>query len=233
MKDLSVLISILNFLGLSGFGFFVYYLFKGLKERISNLSKLAEEQKLTLEIVRERAIEIDKLSKYYKQTLEDFQDMGIKLENRRKRLIEEIEDAIERKDKELEKFKKNEFQDVELKEQSLKRISELESKLDLTIEQLSEQISIITSKNKEKPFSISTEMSSSMVADYFVSKIKIFDYENKSGYSFLKLILFKSILESHYGKLEENCPLDLSYMLLKGIQNKDNYRKIEDIKTED
>jgi len=104
MKDFNTIISLLNLAGLSGVGFFIYYLFKGLKERIGNLSKLAEEQRQTLDVVRERAIEVDKLSKYYKQTLEDFQDMGTKLEKRRNELIEELENVSKRKDEKLENW---------------------------------------------------------------------------------------------------------------------------------
>ena len=124
MNDLNTVISLLNFAGLGGVGFFIYYLFKGLKERITNLSKLAEEQKQTLDAVRERAIEIDKLSQYYKQALEDFQDMGSKLENRRQELVSELEVAIKRKDEQLTELKKIEIRDNETRINTYNIISE-------------------------------------------------------------------------------------------------------------
>ncbi len=144
MKDLNTIISLLNLAGLGGVGFFLYYLHKGLTERISNLSQLAVEQQKTIAAVGERALEIDKLSKHYKQALEDFQDMGAKLESRRKELVEELEEANRRKDEQLAKLKELELQEIELKEKSLNKIPELEAQLQKTIEQLRSQVEIIT-----------------------------------------------------------------------------------------
>lgn len=66
MEDLQAIISILNFLGLGGLGAFLYFLVKGLKERIISLTALANEQKMTLETVRDRAEEAGRLSQSYK-----------------------------------------------------------------------------------------------------------------------------------------------------------------------
>lgn len=153
MKDLNTIISLLNLAGLGGVGFFLYYLHKGLTERISNLSQLAVEQQKTIAAVGERALEIDKLSKHYKQALEDFQDMGAKLENRRKELVEELEDANRRKDEQLAKLKELELQDIELKEKSLNKIPELEAQLQRTIDQLISQVEIITPVDATDHFS--------------------------------------------------------------------------------
>ena len=114
MGNLNTVISLLNFVGLGGVGIFIYYVYKGLKERIRSLSELAEEQKQTLEAVRERAIEIDKLSQYYKKAMEDFQNMGSMIENRRQELINEMEVSIKRKDKQLAELKKIEIQNNEV-----------------------------------------------------------------------------------------------------------------------
>jgi hypothetical protein len=75
MVDVTAIVSVLNLLGLGGLGLFLYYVIRGLKERVANLTDLAEEQKRTLEAVRTRALEIDRLSQDYKQALTDFQDM--------------------------------------------------------------------------------------------------------------------------------------------------------------
>jgi DNA repair ATPase RecN len=93
MKDLNSIISLLNLVGLGGVGAFLYYLYKGLTERINSLTELANEQNKTLEAVRGRAEEFDKLSQSYKKALTDFQEMGDKLETRRQELIKELEDA--------------------------------------------------------------------------------------------------------------------------------------------
>jgi len=152
MKDFNTIISLLNLLGLGGVGFFLYYLHKGLTERISNLSQLAKEQQKTISAVNERALEVDKLSKHYKQALEDFQDMGSKLENRRKELVDELEDANRRKDEQLTKLKELELQEIELKEKSLNKIPELEKQLQATIEQLRSQIEIVTPEDTTDRF---------------------------------------------------------------------------------
>ncbi len=52
---------ILNSLGLVGLALFIYWSFKGMKERIDNLKLLAKEQKDTLEAVRDRADEFFRL----------------------------------------------------------------------------------------------------------------------------------------------------------------------------
>ena len=150
MNDLNTIISILNFLGLGGLGFFLYYLIRGLRERIANLSTLAQEQKQTLDVVRERAIEIDKLSQHYKKAMTDFQDMGKILEDRRQELVKELEEANKRKDEQLAEFKKVEIQEIELKAESLKRIPELENELQKTVKELRSQIEIITPQESTK-----------------------------------------------------------------------------------
>jgi uncharacterized membrane protein YccC len=143
MKDLNTILSSLNLLGLGGMGVFIFYLVKGLMERISSLTLLAEEQKKTLDAVRDRASETDKLSQSYKKALADFQDMGEKIEKRRRELIEEQERAIKRKDDELAKLASLQIQELELKEESLKRIPQLEKQLEEAVLELRKQLTIV------------------------------------------------------------------------------------------
>lgn len=143
MTDLNTIISALNLFGIGGMGLFIYYLIKGLKERINSLSELAEEQQKTLVVVKDRAEETDKLSQYYKKALEDFQDMGQKIEERRKELIREQEDAIRRKDDEIAKLTSLEIQELELKEKSFKKLPELERQLENAVKELKKQLTII------------------------------------------------------------------------------------------
>jgi hypothetical protein len=94
MGNITAIVSDLNLLGYEGLGLFIYYVIRGLKERIGNLTELAKEQKVTLDVVRARALEMDKLSKDYKEALMDFQDIGKKSDERRNKLVKELELAI-------------------------------------------------------------------------------------------------------------------------------------------
>jgi DNA repair exonuclease SbcCD ATPase subunit len=144
VTDLSTVISLLNFLGLGGVGVFLYYLFRGLKERIATLTELTQEQNRTLEAVRGRAEEMDRLSESYKRALLDFEEMGKKLEERRKELIKELEAASQRKDEQLAKFTNLQLEEIELKRQSLERLPELEEKLVAVVQDLESQLRIIS-----------------------------------------------------------------------------------------
>lgn len=140
MKEI---LDVLNLVGLGGVSVFLYYLFKGLRERITTLTQLAEEQKKTLEAVRTRAEEMDRLSSAYKQAVSDFQEMGEKLDLRRKELIQELEAANERKDGELAKLANIQLQEIELKKKSLERLPELEKNLENAVRDLGRQLRIV------------------------------------------------------------------------------------------
>jgi hypothetical protein len=144
MGDITAIVSVMNFLGLGGLGLFIYYVIKGLKERIGNLTELAKEQKVTLDAVRERALEMDKLSKEYKQALTDFQDMGKKLDERRNELVKELELAIKRKDHDLARLTKLQLEQIEVKKKSLERLPDLERTLEETVSELSRQLRIVS-----------------------------------------------------------------------------------------
>lgn len=144
MTDITQIVSILNLLGLGGLGLFLYYVIKGLTERVANLTDLANEQKATLEAVRARAIEMDRLSKDYKQALTDFQDMGKKLDERRNELVKELELANLRKDQELARLANLELEEIELKKRSLQRLPEIERRLDETVSELGRQLKIVS-----------------------------------------------------------------------------------------
>jgi hypothetical protein len=144
MTDLTTIISALNLLGLGGLSLFIYYVIKGLRERVANLTELAREQKDTLEAVRTRAVEMDKLSKDYKQALTDFQKMGKRLDERRNELVKELELANQRKDVELARLAHLELEEIELKKQSLNRLPDIERKLDDTVAELSRQLKIVS-----------------------------------------------------------------------------------------
>jgi hypothetical protein len=66
MNDLSAIISVLNLVGLGGVGLFLYYLFKGLNERIKTLTDISKEQEKILAVVRQRAEEMEQWRKEYK-----------------------------------------------------------------------------------------------------------------------------------------------------------------------
>lgn len=76
-------------------------MYKGLNDRVKNLTALTKEQKKTLEAVRERATEMDTWRRKYKELVQDFQELGGKLDARRNDLVKELEDANQKKDQQL------------------------------------------------------------------------------------------------------------------------------------
>jgi hypothetical protein len=134
----------LNLLGLGGLGLFIYYVIRGLRERIQALTDLAAEQQKTLEVVRTRALELDQLRKDYRQAVDDFQDLGHKLEERRKAVISDLEAANKQKDDELARLKSLELEEIELKKRSLDKVGELEHTLAATVSELQRQVRIVT-----------------------------------------------------------------------------------------
>lgn len=160
---MSAWLDLLNLMGLGGVAVFLYYLYRGLRERIKALAELAEEQHKTLEAVRTRAEEIDRLSGAYKQAVSDFQEIGEKLDVRRKELIQELEAANERKDGELAKLADLQLQEIELKKKSLERLPELEKNLENALRDLGRQVRIIVPSSEtriswlERPDSFSCE----------------------------------------------------------------------------
>lgn len=143
MADLDTVISLLNLVGLGGVGVFLYYLIRGLRERIATLTELTQEQKKTLEAVRGRAEEMDRLSESYKRALIDFEEMGKKIEERRRELIKELEDANQRKDEQLAKLTSLQLEELELQKKSLERLPELEYKLAEAVHDLESQLRIV------------------------------------------------------------------------------------------
>jgi hypothetical protein len=144
MSDIATIVSALNLLGLGGLGLFIYYVVKGLRERIQALTDLASEQSKTLDVVRTRALELDQLRKDYKQAVDDFQDIGHKLEERRNAVIRELEAANKQKDDELARLKTLELEEIELKKRSLERVPEIEERLTSTVRELEKQVRIFS-----------------------------------------------------------------------------------------
>lgn len=150
---MQLVISVLNLLGLGGLAVFIYLVWKGLRERITNLTVLAEEQKQTLEAVRARATELDQMRKDYKQGLDDYQELGTRLNERHKLLVIELEAAIQRKDEQLACAKQLELKDLELQQQSLALLPELQERLATTAKSLEAQINILSSAtNRMRPY---------------------------------------------------------------------------------
>jgi predicted nucleic acid-binding Zn-ribbon protein len=137
------IILILNSLGLAGLAYFLHSVFSGLKKRIDTLQTTVNEQKETLNAVRERADEFNRLSKGYKQALEDFEAMGQKLETRRKEVVDELEEANQRKDQKLIEFRELEIKEIELKKQSLEAIPGIEARLKEVVSELESRIEIL------------------------------------------------------------------------------------------
>ena len=143
MSDLSAIISGLNLLGLGGVGVFIYYLFKGLTQKIKTLTEISEEQEKTLAVVRDRALELEKWREEYKRMVSDFQDIGSKLDQRRNNLVQELEDANRRKDAEVAELKTAQLKEIELRQKSFQRAQELEKELSSAKTELDRQIQIL------------------------------------------------------------------------------------------
>lgn len=154
MSNMSAAIQVLNFLGLGGVGIFIYYLFKGLSQRIKTLTEITKEQDKTLQIVRERALEMERWREDYKKIIDDFQDLGSKLDARRNELINELEDANKKKDTELAELKSAQLKEIELRQKSYEKVKELEQDLKKTKDELEHQYKILDPKliNYSKSF---------------------------------------------------------------------------------
>lgn len=142
MKNISELVSILNLIGLSGVAFFIYWTYKGLRERIRSLTQLAEEQGMTLNAVRERAAEFDALRKTYREALNDYAEMENKLSKLREKVVLELEGAIQERDSELLNRKQGELKELDQLSNSLNRIPVIENKLNLLVGYLNDQVEI-------------------------------------------------------------------------------------------
>lgn len=143
MTDIGLILSGLNFLGLGGVAYFLYYLVKGLNQRIATLKDLAVEQAKTLEVVRERATEMGELSKSYKKAFFDHAKMSGKLDERRNELVTELEAANKRKDEELAAYTKVKIEELDLQQQSLKRMPDIQHRLEVVVAELQSQMRIL------------------------------------------------------------------------------------------
>ena len=143
MNELTAIISGLNLLGLGGVGVFLYYLFKGLSEKIKTLTEITKEQEKTLAVVRDRAVELEKWRDEYKRMVSDFQDIGSKLDIRRNALVKELEEANRKKDGELSELKSAQIKEVELRQNSFHKAQELEKELTKTKAELDRQLKIL------------------------------------------------------------------------------------------
>jgi hypothetical protein len=144
---MQLVISVLNLLGLGGLALFIYFVWKGLRERIANLTALANEQKETLDAVRARATELDQLRKDYRQGLDDFQELGKRIDERRNELVNELETAVQKKDEQLAKTKQLEINQLKLQEDSLALLPQLQDRLTTTLQSLQAQIDILSTLN--------------------------------------------------------------------------------------
>ncbi|SRR6266540_3911289 len=212
MADLQTIISLLNLLGFGGVGVFLYYLYKGLKDRIDTLTELAQEQKHTLEAVRGRADEMDRLKESYKNIVSDFEEMGDKLKKRRQELVEELESANQRKDRELARLTNLQLEEIEVKRQSLERLPELEGKLTSAVEELGHQLQVVTAgqnTSRERNLLIYLYTNTLLRSTFFphIDKsqpflIRTWDYVDKDDIPTAKLFL-EYLLERRWHKYTE------------------------------
>lgn len=141
---MQLVFAILNSLGLVGLGAFLWFIWRGLRDRIHTLQELAGEQTRTLTVVRERADEFDRLSQRYKKALSDFDEMGAKTEARRLQLVRELEEANKRKDAEIIALKEGELKKVEKEQESLEKISEITAQIEKLREEVRKHAAAIT-----------------------------------------------------------------------------------------
>jgi len=145
MKEI---VSVLNLIGLGGVGFFIYYLFKGLNQRINTLTEITKEQDKVLAVVRERAGEMQEWRKDYRTLFDEFQEIGAKLDARKNRLIKELEDANQQKDISLSELTAEKLKEIELRKQSYEKIQLLEYELKKNNIEFEQQWKILFSEKK-------------------------------------------------------------------------------------
>ena len=128
MEDLVNVISLPNPLGLGGLGVFIYWLVRGLSQRVSALTQLVNDQKDTLKAVRARANEMERLSGAYKKALCDYEKMGQKIDHRRDTLLRELEEDNKHKDEEVRRIrtKSHKFDLIQRAEQRQEPLSCIE-----------------------------------------------------------------------------------------------------------
>ena len=66
-NDILTIIPALNLAGLGAIGYYLFYIWKGLQQKVKNLSELSNEQKLTAQAIRDRADEYKKKIEESKQ----------------------------------------------------------------------------------------------------------------------------------------------------------------------
>jgi DNA repair exonuclease SbcCD ATPase subunit len=207
--ELQTIVSWLNIIGLGGVGIFLYYLYKGLSERINTLTEVAREQTKTLEAVRTRAEEMDRLRESYKQAVSDFQEMGDKLEQRRSELVKELEAANQRKDAELAKLASLQLEELELQKRSLERIPKLEENLQKVVNELQTQLKILSPKSlEERESSDVWSLASSPIklSSLFVSPkaFEHFDSENRAYANWRRLYAIISLIKAYEPKKQSS-----------------------------
>lgn len=143
MEKLQEVISYLNTLGIGGVGTFMYYLFKGVSEKVNILSDTINEQDKILKILREHTRELEKWRNDYKGMLNDFKEMGEKIDERKRVLINELQEAVNQKDKELAMIKSEQLKEINLKKESYERISFLEKQLTDTQNEMNSHLKIL------------------------------------------------------------------------------------------
>jgi DNA repair exonuclease SbcCD ATPase subunit len=139
--DMSDLVTIVSSLGeLGGFGVFLWYVYRGLKAEISNLNRTIEAQERTLEAQREtleamdmRVRETEKFRDLYRQFLNDLPEDIDKYRSIISRLkdevIEELEEAIARKDEKLKEFTQAKLAELDAQEKLLEELPKLRDNL--------------------------------------------------------------------------------------------------------
>jgi len=128
-----------------GIGTFLYFLIRGLRNRIASLKETVDVQKLTIEAMERRLIETEKVGGVWKQfasdipeAVEAYKEVVTKLKDE---MIAEQKKAIEQKDEQLQEVAQVKLKQLELFEKTITSLPALAEQLQGSIEGLEERLS--------------------------------------------------------------------------------------------
>jgi hypothetical protein len=139
---------------LGGLGTLLWFLFRSLRIELASLRKLVGAQERTLEAQREtlvamerRVDEAEKVGALYRKLIDDLPGDIARyreiLRGLKDQVIEELEDANQRKDERLAELTRSRLDEIQKQETVLDEIPELQAKLQATFEKIEGRLSVL------------------------------------------------------------------------------------------
>src|SRR5690349_18694324 len=141
-------------LELGGLGVFIWFCFRGLQQKIAALKATAEMQKdtllaqsQTLATMERRIQEEEKIGALYKNLISDLpkdvDNYKAVIRNLKDQVIQELQEALERKDGQLAELTRSRLDEIEKQEQVLEQLPALRKDLMETFQALEARLSVL------------------------------------------------------------------------------------------